>query len=378
MCDQQTNKKESVRISAAVNPTDFTIQKLSEDEELKSFRNEVQETAKDQTTLTEISDGTFCLAFHMFDKIWCRAVILDVDNKDFIATVKSLDDGTTFSIQDKSCLKTISLQLVLKPYFGTNCSLPIRNNPKRESESSDYLMGLMKVKLTAEFITKYDKIHYIELYKDGVNIADEITKKKLAKRIVIAPTGTAYITHVQDLKNFSIQMDTDSENLKRIGNYRENYNHIEVKKPQIGMLVLSRYKLDNCWYRARLQSVEKNAFEVYFVDFGHNEVVDQIGLIDDKEIAAIPPIAIKCSLLPPQDSQKIQEDVVKKFIELAAKGTKFFKVEMKKPGEDSAYVDLIDEGVNVLHKLLSTNVLAVADILAVDEKISTPDGFFNS
>ncbi|KAG2491495.1 hypothetical protein HYH03_010073 [Edaphochlamys debaryana] len=66
-----------------------------------------------------------------------------------------------------------------------------------------------------------------------------------------------------------------------------------------GQLCLAQYSLDNNWYRAHVERVNRSEpmYEVYFLDYGNRERVnsDRVRTIDSA-LAAVPPQAIPCCL----------------------------------------------------------------------------------
>lgn len=190
-------------------PTDFTIQKLSKVPEYESFLTKLQDQAMSLPRLKAFDKGSFCLAFNRLTYTWCRAIILHVSLKDFLVSVKCLDDGSTFSVQEKGELRESTISLVFEAYFGIRCSLPIRCNPKREQEAIDYLMSIMNNDLSYEEIAEHDKHTFIELFYKGENVADVLVEKGIAKRQWIVPSGPGFINYVVSTTEFSVQMEKD-------------------------------------------------------------------------------------------------------------------------------------------------------------------------
>lgn len=358
MIDTFKIKRDAIRITAITKPTDFVVQLKKSVEDYKAYCKELQSIAKAQAPLTDFSVGSFCLAYQTYENIWFRAIILDVDESESLfVSVKSCDDGTTFSIKNRSHLKESSINLIFKPYFGISCSLPIDLSSKKETDATSLLMKIMKSgDLTYQVLFEQGinrKVKFIELFDDGKNVTDEFVQRGFAKRLFMTSTqfSHAYINRMRSLTDFSIHMDRDSETLKIIVSYTDGYVRREIKDPKIGQIALGIFESDKCWYRVKILSKKNNGFEVYFIDHGHSGTVDSIGEIDDLSILSIHPIAIKCSLvvetIPKGSIEEIQA-LFKKFIRQSNK----ILVRMIKPGQTSALVEIKDEYSSVLNELM--------------------------
>lgn len=345
-------KGEAVRITAVTNPTDFFIQKMSTIQDYEANKKKVQHLANVQPPLTIFTTDSHCLAFHPFDNLWCRAIILDADSDEFLVTVRCLDDGTTFSIQDRRHLKIASIATVFQKYFSIRCSLPIRYNRTYETEVNQYLLKLMNADLNCQTITEYKLVMYVELQHDGKNLADVLVATGKARRQFVAPTGPAYINYVKSATDFCIQMSSSTDALKQIVNFTNSYNYQEVRQPKTGMLVLGRYEEDKCWYRSKILSKVKNGYQVYFVDHGHSDIVQKIGLIYDQTIADIQPIGIRCSLVVPTGIESFSKCANEKLEQISQNGHKKVFVKMVTPGDDFAYVNILEDNEDILQKLM--------------------------
>lgn len=346
---------EPAKMTAVLKPTDFTIQKFCHVAKYETYLKKLQDQAAAVAPLTAFDQGSYCLAFNRLTKKWCRAIILHVSLKDFLVSVKCVDDGNTFSIQEKSELKSSSLSLVFEVYFGIRCSLPIRYNSKREQEAIDYLMNIMNKILRYQEIAEYDNRTYIELYHNGKSVADALIEKGIAKRQWIVPSDQGFINYVVSITEFSVQMKKDGAAFDNIIEYTDTYVHRPIKNPQVGMLVIARYKQDKTWYRAKIESIT-GGIKVYFLDHGHSDMVEEIGALDNQTIADIPPIAFKCSLIVPKGFKSFSAHAEKKFAELADFGKKEFRIVMIKPGDDAALVEVFDNGTNIVNSILSAVV----------------------
>lgn len=339
-------KRIPVRITALVGPEDFTIQKRESAAELKSFQAEIQALAKGQSPLTVFKADTICLAYHVMEECWVRAIIIDVETKDFFVTVKCLDSGSTFSISDQKFLLNIPFKYVIHvPAFAVRCSLPIRHNIHKEDKILSYLHGKRESDLSCSFITKFEGLYFIELFQGEVNVTDLLVEKGYAKRQVIVPFGYSFISFVSNQSQFAVQMESSAELLATVRNYTDNYQLIEMGKPEIGQLVMAKPLRRNKFSRARVISFKGEKPKVYLIDVGEYLLADKYGELDNKTIAEIPPLAIKCALDLPSNAQRDKE-IGRKFRAFADRGRKRVLVNMVQPGDESARVSIWVEDAN--------------------------------
>ena len=344
---------EPAKITAILKPTDFTIQKLCNVSKYGAFLKNIQEIAEARVPLTAFAQYSHCLAFNRLNNKWCRAVILDVSNSkdEFQVSVKCIDDGNTFTIQEKNELKCSSINLVFNNYFGIRCSLPIRVDPSKEQKASDYLLKIMNANLSYQPITKYSDRLIIDLYHDGNNVADALLKENMAKRHFYAPTGQGFINFVASITDFSVQFEDVSELMDQVIDYIDGYNHCEIQNPKVGMIVIAKYKEDNCWYRAKIEKIMANGYKVNFLDHGHLSDVDEIGAMTNPTISSIAPLAHKCSLINPKGFNSFSEHAEKKFKELANNGKTKFYIRFEEPGITAALVSVFYDSENIVKQL---------------------------
>jgi Tudor domain len=326
---------------------------MSRAKKYEEFQKELQFQAKDQKQLEEYVNGAPCLAFHPFDQMWCRATILNSDPIKFIVLVKCVDDGAIFCVTDKSHLKAMSILLLAELYFGYRCSLAMTTNLKRKNEATQHLFRIMNSNLNCREVVNYNGLRYVELFQDGRNLTDFFVENGVGKRLVVVPSGFAYINYIESPESFSIQMERDLKDLHRIKDFAKKYSQLDVTEPKVGMLVLARFEVDRCWYRAKIIAKQTKCFDIYFIDYGHCAAVTEIRAIGNQEISEIPAIAIKCSLNLPQGFKSLNNDAKNKFIEIADDGKKKIDVKLIEPGEKTAKIEIYIDGANILDKLFS-------------------------
>lgn len=298
--DTKNERREPARVTAVVSPYEFTVQKTSTITDYDNFLEELQSLEKAQGPLTAFSVGSFCIALRSFDQKWCRAIITDVDMDDFLITLRCTDDGSLFSVQTASHLKASSIQLVFKLYFGLTCSLPILCHPKREKEAAEVLMRMKNGQTHYRMITEFGGKRIIELYHEGMNVTDHLVKMGCGKRLSYTPSGKAFICHVKNMTHFAVQMESESDLLNAIEHYMKTYLQVKITDPKIGMIVLAR-STDDFWYRSKILAINRNEFEVFFIDLGYQATVKEIGAIEDEKVMNVHPLAYICSVNLPKD-----------------------------------------------------------------------------
>lgn len=330
-----------VRITSLFSPTDFTIQLLSMAEEYVKFQEEIQGLAKGQAPLTIFEVDKYCLAYNRLDGAWVRAIIIDVAIEEFLISVKCLDTGSTFSVDDKNNLLYIPVKFIFfTPKFAYRCSLPLRHDLLKEDKISSFLLSRKDSDLSCTFITTFGpNLNFIELYQGDTNVTDLLVINKYVKRQVIVPEGYGCISFVTNQCQFAVRMESHAEMLSSISTYASNYRMIEILKPEVGQLVMFKDYYKNIFHRGEVVSFLGEKIRVYLVDIGKYMLTDKVGAIDNNNISSIPPQAIKCSLLLPSSAQK-DKNVTKKFRQLANHGKKRVYFMMVQPGDEAAKVDV--------------------------------------
>ena len=90
--------------------------------------------------------------------------------------------------------------------------------------------------------------------------------------------------------------------------------------PRVGDLCLARFPADNQWYRSKILSVQDNAYSVFLIDLGPEEVLSRSELRPlDAQLASIPPQARECVLAfitPPRLREDYGEEAASFFRDL--------------------------------------------------------------
>ncbi|EOA93713.1 Tudor domain-containing protein 6, partial [Anas platyrhynchos] len=119
--------------------------------------------------------------------------------------------------------------------------------------------------------------------------------------IKIGSEEEIFVTHVDDPWMFYCQLERRADVLAQltdnIGSLSETMTSLETL-PKPGDLCLARYT-DGSWYRGVITTMKPNK-EVFFVDFGNTETIENDNLLpipsDAYDVLLLPMQAIKCSL----------------------------------------------------------------------------------
>ena len=346
-----------VKMAALTSPTDFYISRVDESSSFNQLHNDIQIIASGAAPLTDFEEGTVCLAKQSFDMCWYRAKIIDSDENEqsVMITVRSLDDGKTFSVEDKMFLKIMPVELERKKFFGISCSLPVTTEIKCEEDATDLLKKMMDNELQVVFISgpEFGRKNYVELFNGKENVADVLVTKKYAHRIEMIQTGNCFTSHINSLSSFYLQFEKD-QILDLISQYfEETGGKFEKAEAKPGSIVAALFPEDDCWYRSRIESIENDGYMVFFIDYGNTCLVKEIGEIADAAIKELPSMSKHCCLAKSKGIEQFSEAAEKKFIEICENGATVLEVKSSpvKPGE-ATEVEIYLKGKNIIDDLI--------------------------
>lgn len=362
--EEETSKYDpswiAIRMTAVTSPTDFYVSLVDEFQSFSQLHNDVQIIASGVAPLDEFEEGTLCLAQQPFDSCWYRAKIIDSDEADVtehnvMITLRCLDDGKTFSVEDKKFLKIMPAALQRKKFFGISCSLPVKLERKCEEDVTDLMMSMMENVLHVTFLddSPDDCTSYVELFNESENVTDLLVSKKLAHRLEMIQSGKCYTSHINSATSFYLQFEIDQLKLDLISQYFEEANgKFEKCRGKTGDIVAALFPDDQCWYRTRIESIESDGYIVAFIDYGNTCLVKEIGEIIEPAIRELKAMSQHCTLKRPKDISCFSEAADKKFADICANGATILDVKSSpvNPGE-AAQVELFLDSRNISYDL---------------------------
>lgn len=340
------------KITAMTSPVDFYLICSDDLTNFNQIHTDIQILAPALAPLLDFECETLCLAQQPFDNAWYRAKIIDSDDNSLI-TVLCVDNGKTFSIDNKISLKVLPEQLQRKTFFGISCSLPLLIERKIEESATELLMPLVDTEIKFEIVLCTPSRTYVEVFSKNDNISQQLIERNLAKRCDIFQPGPCFTSHINSLNDFYIQLEEDQIKLDLIAKIMERANgHFEkVVNPRKGQIIAAKFSDDESWYRALIEEINGDVFAVKFIEFGNVSETKEVGVLDE-EISKLPQMSKRCRLLKPKNIINFSEAAESKFSEICANGATVLQVKLIKLG-DVTTVELFCDGKNIIDSLAS-------------------------
>lgn len=350
--EEEKSSRNFGKITAMTSPLDFYLVWSKDMINFNQIHTDIQILAPALAPLLDFECETLCLAQQPFDNFWYRAKIIDSDDNSII-TVLCVDNGKTFSIDNKMSLKVLPEQLKRKTFFGISCSLPLLIKHSLEESATELLIPLADTEIEFEIVVCTPSKTYVEVFSKDENIAQQLIEKKLAKRYEIFQSGPCFTSHINSLNDFYIQLEEDQLTLDIIAKImdRANGNFEKVKKPQVGQIVAAKFSDDDSWYRALIEEINDDVYAVKFIDFGNVSETKEIGVLDET-IVEIAQLSKRCRLLKPKNLINFSDAAENKFSEICANGATILQAKLIKPG-DVTTVELFCDGKNIIDSLAS-------------------------
>lgn len=354
-CGEEFN----VIITSIASPNNFTIQSVMLLDELKKLLNELESDAENEEPLGVFTTRSICYAKSPFYNKWVRGIIIEAskDKSGIIITVKDIDTGHVFCLTNVENLKKPKLSLFFRPPFGIKCTLPIcQVSQENDEEATKFLDEFKDKEVQCKILAANEEKNIVSLYYAGKSIAGQLINAGLALKLYILPNGLGTIPHVEDLKEFYVNLNRDNSEFNDIKSYTMNYQYHEEKSPNIGKNIMAKSKNDGYWYRAKIVNIISRGdrqFEVQFIDFGNRENVTEIGKIDNLDTLDIQPQAHLCSLYLSQAYNPFSKAAIEKFRQMTQKGSQLFTIRLEEPTEDKSIVSVyLNDEKNILSELI--------------------------
>lgn len=352
--ERNTPVSNIAHISHANHPNQFFLQLVSEANALNQLQGTLQIVAPSLPQLSEYRRDLLCVGFYSLNDQWYRAKIIDSDGE--ITSIQFIDYGITDSVTDSNLLKDSTTDISKFSPYALPCSLAVETHDGGEwsEKACEKLRTLSTTNVPVQFsfISRDEKINHVKLMVGDRDIAKELVSEKEAEPYEIIETGVnCFVSHVNSLNDFFIQVEPDAEALQLIESHvSSSMNHQTLNKPEIDTICAAEFT-DGQYYRAKVldNRPEKSGIKVAFLDYGNVFYANKLKAIEEK-ISQIPPLCKRCRLNLPNDVKYWSEAAEQKFRELSADGATEFTVKLTKPGK-KACIELFIENENIANTL---------------------------
>ncbi|KAG4076937.1 hypothetical protein HA402_015924 [Bradysia odoriphaga] len=346
----EKTSKANVYITHVERPDRFYLQMSSISTALDELRGEIQIVAPSLPLLEDFSTDTRCIVRYSVDNQWYRAAI--IDSCSGVTSILFIDYGNTDTITNNSLIKATTEAFDQIPPFAIPCALPLEAKDRMtwSVEACELLRNLMDRELEFEYVCKGKSNNFVKLYDADRDIMQELIWAGHAIKLESIRSGTnCYVSHINSISDFYIQMESDQDTLRKVADYLIDVSKFEVMRNiKEGLACAARDPHDKLWYRARILSCKANGTEVFFVDYGYSTMTNELRILPTP-IANAPSLAKNCSIVKPKNIPYWPERAERLFAELTDSGA-IFTVEVVSPGKKSS-VDLLVDNRSILEKI---------------------------
>ncbi|XP_017087277.2 protein tudor [Drosophila bipectinata] len=351
--DDPYKDMEKVVLSHCDNPGHFFVHPIDQLEELHRLQENLQIVSPSLPQIKVFVDGAECISMYSVDKCWYRAKILDAE----LMVLQFIDFGNTDCVTDTTDVRE-SMWGHIDP-FCRPFALPVC--PKGTLDWVDAANRIFNESYTKiihyEYLSQGDSqtVSYVKLYIEGEDVAKKLIDEGYAKPLEYVASGSScYISHVNGINDFYIQLERDSKALELIEMFlRDNETTLKpLENFEKGAIVAALFEDDELLYRAQLlRELPDSRYEVLFIDYGNTSTTSKC-LILAEDIAKLPSLSKKCSLRLPQEYVSFSAEAEAKFAELTGEGELVFTTQLLKPNKDYVSIHLLLDGENILDRLL--------------------------
>lgn len=343
-------------ISHADRPDRFYIQLQADLGNLSSMHENIQIVAPALTDLTDFSVGTRCIVKYSADDCWYRAVIVDSDSG--ITSVQFIDYGNTDTITVAGLIKCMNEAFATIKPFAIPCALPL--SPKQASDWTEAACELMRSfcdqTITFEYLSTGENCNLVRLWlPPNREIMGELIRDGHAALVPYIVSGQeAFVSHINSLADFYIQMQQDTNSLEIVSDYLIT---IDPFPPVVDFtpnkICTAKYVEDDGWYRAKiLDHSATDGTDVLFIDYGNTATATELRELP-KEIADMPQLSKQCSLQMPAGVQLWSNEAESHFHKVSDMGATIFTVQLVQPSNRSSLVRLTNSGTDLSTELAS-------------------------
>lgn len=341
-------------MSHADRPDRFYIRLQQEESHLANMNENIQIVAPALPDLEDFTVGNQCIVNYSADEAWYRAVIIDSDPG--ITSVQFIDYGNTDTITTTGLIKSMNAAFAnIKP-FAIPCALPL--TPKGAADWSDTTCELMRsfcdLPVTFEYLSTGDKCNLVRLWlpPDNRDIMAELVRDGHAAIVPFISSGqSAFVSHINNLDDFYIQMQPDTGSLEIVSDYLGNIDQFPpVTDVTPNKICTAKFVDDDGWYRAKILDHSEDGTEILFIDYGNTSTSTELRELP-QTIADMPPLSKQCALQMPAGVQLWSDEAEARFHEVSNQGATVFTVQLVQPSNRSSLVRLTYDGHDLSDEL---------------------------
>lgn len=356
-------------------PDRFYVTLTDHEDDIEKLQENIQIVATSLPQLEDFTVGNQCIALYTADELWYRGVIVDSDSE--ITSIQFYDYGNTDTITNNSMIKSMNEAFADIPPYAIACFLPLDikgGGTEWPDEACNMFRDLVQDVDSFEVLSKGEQQSVVKLYADDQDIMQKLIQAEHAVATnFIKSQEKCYISHINSISDFYIQMDCDTKALETIADFlscEENFPVLTTFEKN--KICIAQYDEDELWYRAKiLRHSDTDGTDVFFLDYGNTSTSKHLRELSP-EIAQLPTLSRRCTLRMPKQIQYWSEGAEVLFKETSDMGATIFIVQLVVPGAKQSIVELTfaDNEQNIsgnLAELCEINVMAVS---MVDEVVS--------
>ena len=345
----------SVYVSHVVSPYEFWCQHVEYGDELDDLQQKIVGYVAEIGVfgLESPAVGSYCLA--LFDEDWYRARVEEVCEENSLRLL-FIDYGNQLTGVNAASLLPLPAQFCTIPWYSFRCSLytvePVTGQtwPDAANVACQEIMLEQLLEISLNGLEKDSHVSVTHLVDAADVHGGRVNMKLVAAGVAISTTsnastsplpaaacpvvGTAtqiIVSFISSPYEIWCQSHMDTDDFDTLSQEMANCYGSEVCSiPQLsadeicpGYSCVAQYSADECWYRARILSIDASSstVEVRFVDFGNKDNVSVSFLRRMKsEFRSLPQQAFHLSLqgIRPVDGDEWSGDVEGVLTELTA------------------------------------------------------------
>lgn len=345
------SSRDSCYITHFDSPNHFYIQFDKDIEAITILQNDIQCFADTAPDLKEFKPGQLCIA-KFEDDVYYRAVITDyTGNKVSYLFIDYGNEESTIITAENLPLKEITSPVHDTIGYARLCSFPVKSITENWSEEAkEIVLNYLNLKVEYEVIGKDSRKEFIEVFdcKTNEKISDKLLQSKQAVSLKIIRSGEmCYVSNINSLVDFTIQLETDSEVLDLTASFlnQKVENFVALQNPKVGDNCIAIYD-DGEYYRGKIMEINADKKKILYIDYGNSAWSSEKVFEMPKELNDIH-LSKQCSFIIPNEVASKTDEYVDHFRKIM---DGIFKIDLIDLG-DTAIIDLALEGVPIFDKL---------------------------